>query len=75
MITLFLALPSGASGPDVSHPGWGVPHSHDRLDSTPSPVMPWGEQIMFDGEEGSSRAGGDTYLVVNVLDMVVYRLL
>ena len=33
-----------------------------------------GEEIMFRGEEGSSRAGGDTDLVVDVLDVVVYRL-
>lgn len=34
-----------------------------------------GEDIMFGGEEGSSRAGGDTDLVVDVLDVVVYGLL
>ena len=34
-----------------------------------------GEQIMFGGEEAGSRAGGDTDLVVDVLDVVVYGLL
>ena len=75
MITLFLALPGGAWGPNVSHSGWSAPSSHERLDITQSPSFHVNKQVMFRGEEGSGGTGRDADLVVNVLDMVIYRLL